>query len=623
MDNVNQEIWSTYSKLKGEIKTAAQEKNINKCLQNVTNLWQFMNRFRHCDLKLYFDEDIYSWIADLNPSKQNSYSQKLKNKTEFKIAFIVLYLSDLGGASVPHRFMLKNFEWEGKKVKNYFLISNFFKKEEPNTDSYEYLKNNIQPEEIKFLPAHLTHEERGEAIQSWLTENNIDFVIAQTCPSTLYALSSNCVPIIANLSQDCFTFSLGPGFGDLTYLVTLDQLFKYEYKSAKKDHYSKIIMLPLHSTDQLDEAEKIDLREYNIPSGSVVSASSNMWKSFFGDNEDLMIGITKLIRENPSYHHIFIGTPRCIDNLENYLIKNPDLRDKIHFIGAVKNIYRILKSIDFWINSFPVSGGTNLEMAKIGKPSIDIAINRNLDLHPAEFLCVKETTVISLEEFVELGKLLITNKEYRNNLGKYLKTVVDREFDKKRLVSERIYKELIMLYQKKLKKELKMPILNLKPTLDYEKRISLYNSYGLNHWTEDKKERWLKECTFNYPNKSFAWIKLLENAIINEKLDKFKSIETELRKNNIFDYRINLYLSLGYFVFKEPVRSLESILKIVELVDKDEIPLKIALIIFLKLDKHKEALELCKRKNKKLRINELEDLINKDLKCLLPLYYNY
>ena len=126
MDNINQEIWSTYNKLKDEVKSAAKERNINKCLQNVTNLWMFMNRFRNCDLKLYFDEEIYSLISELNPSKKSFYPHKLKTKKEFRIAFIVVYLSDLGGASVPHRFMLKDFEWQGKKVKNYFLISNFF-----------------------------------------------------------------------------------------------------------------------------------------------------------------------------------------------------------------------------------------------------------------------------------------------------------------------------------------------------------------------------------------------------------------------------------------------------------------------------------------------------------------
>ena len=74
-------------------------------------------------------------------------------------------------------------------------------------------------------------------------------------------------------------------------------------------------------------------------------------------------------------------------------------------------------------------------MAKIGKPSIDISINRNLDLHPAEFLSSNECTVISLAEFVDLGSRFIDDEEYRNNLGQYLKSKVSREFNKERLVS--------------------------------------------------------------------------------------------------------------------------------------------------------------------------------------------
>ena len=87
-------------------------------------------------------------------------------------------------------------------------------------------------------------------------------------------------------------------------------------------------------------------------------------------------------------------------------------------------------------------------MAKIGKPSIDIAINRNLDLHPAEFLSSNECTVISLAEFVDLGSRFIEDEEYRNNLGQYLKAKVSREFNKERLVNNRIYKELIIAISK-------------------------------------------------------------------------------------------------------------------------------------------------------------------------------
>ena len=623
MDSVNKEIWSTYEKIKAKVKRASEEKNINKCLEYVTNLWMFMNRFRNCDLKLYFDEDIYRWISNLNPNYKDKSTHNFKNKEEFRIAFIVVYLNDLGGASVPHRFMLKDFEWQGKKVKNYFLITNFFKKELPNTDSYNYLKDHIKPEEIKFLSKDLTHHERGEAIQTWLVKNNIDFVIAQTCPSTLFALSSNCVPITGNLTQDCYTFTLGPGFGDITYLVTLDQVFKYKYKYAKSTHYSKIIMLPLHSTDQLDKAEKIGLKQFNIPENSIVSASSNMWKSFFGDNEYLIKGIGELIKKFPFYHHIFIGTPRCLDNLENFLIKNPELKKNIHYIGPVKNIYRLLKSIDFWVNSFPTSGGTNIEMAKIGKPSIDIALNRNLDLHPSEFLCVNETTVISLDEFIKLGARLIQDRNYREDLGKYLKMLVNREFEKERLVSERIYRELIIEYQKRINTKTPIEQIRLEETLDYEKRISLYNAYGAKYWDKYKKNDWLKKCIDLYPKKSFAWIKLLENAIIYDEIKRFKAIEKDIKSYNLEDYRIEVYLSLGYLIFRDLKKSLKIILETLERVSQDEIPMKIALIIFAKDDRLEEGLELMKKNKKNYKLDISQDFFNIEPRELIPLYYDY
>ena len=221
MDNINNEINKTYEYLKKEIEDASIKNEKNNCLEKVANLLMFMNRFRNCDLKNYFDEDIYNFVSNLNPKSKEKTTYNLVNKKEFKIAFLVIHMNDLGGASIPHRFMLKDFEWEGKKVINYFLITNFFKKEIPRGDSMDYLKNTIKPEKIDFIPKELSNIERGEYIQSWLTENKIDFVVAQTCPSTLYALSSGCVPIVGNLSQDCYTYTLGPGFGDITIFLKI------------------------------------------------------------------------------------------------------------------------------------------------------------------------------------------------------------------------------------------------------------------------------------------------------------------------------------------------------------------------------------------------------------------
>ena len=101
--------------------------------------------------------------------------------------------------------------------------------------------------------------------------------------------------------------------------MTLDQIFKYKFKKTSPKHYSKIIMLPLHSDDQLNYADKWDISDLNIPKNSIVSGSSNMWKTFFGDGDILLEGIGKLIRKYPFYHHIFIGTERCLIILKIFL----------------------------------------------------------------------------------------------------------------------------------------------------------------------------------------------------------------------------------------------------------------------------------------------------------------
>ena len=622
MSQVDKEIWETYKVLKNKIKIASEKGDANLCMQKSAELWMFMNRFRNCDLQHYFDEEIYEWISNLNNKNSEKIFKKLKIKNNYNIAFLVINLNDLGGASIPHRFMLDNFSWEGNSIKNFFLITNFFKKDFKENDSYNYLKDQIKPEKISFLSKSLSHKERGKKIQSWLKINDIDFVVAQICPSTIYALSSNCVPVVANLSQDCYTYTLGPGFGDITYLVTLDQIFKYKFKKTNPNHYSKVIMLPLHSDDQLNNAKKWDLNNLNIPKNGVISGSSNMWKTFFGDGDILLEGIGKLIRKYPFYHHIFIGTKRCLDNLEVFLIKNPDLKKNIHFIGPVKNIYRILKSLDFWVNSFPTSGGSNIEMAKIGKPSIDIAINRNLDLHPAEFLSSNECTVISLDEFIDLGSRFIEDKEYRNDLGNYLKNQVSREFNKERLVSNRIYKELIITYQSKLKNLKKMSSLNIDQTINYEKIISLYNVFGKENWNLEKKKNWLKNAIKKFPSKPFAWLSLIEIIIKNENIKEFNLIVEEIAKENLQDYRIFVYLSIGYLKFNNHDKALETISKFLDLVEFDPIPLKLATKINLNLGNYKEAQRIYK-KLKKIESINLEDLKNDSTIQELPIYYNY
>ena len=288
-----------------------------------------------------------------------------------------------------------------------------------------------------------------------------------------------------------------------------------------------------------------------------------------------------------------------------------------------QNIYRVLKKLDFWVNSFPTSGGSNIEMAILGKPTIDIAINRNLDLHPAEFLRFNECIVISLEEFISLGSNLIEKKDYRNNIGAALKSQISREFNKEKLVYERIYKELLKEYIRRAEGKKRIPEIKIEPTLDYEKRISLYNAYGRKNWSLEYKEEWLKQCIKEYPENTFAWIKLLEESILAFNFQKFKFLENQINKLQNPDYRLKVYLSKGYEKFNKKLEALDQIKTVLDSIDLDPIPIRLACRLYLAVGDTENAVNTLKRIKPESTIENIEKIVNEEPFDNIPFYYNY
>ena len=72
---------------------------------------------------------------------------------------------------------------------------------------------------------------------------------------------------------------------------------------------------------------------------------------------------------------------------------------RLIYIGPVKNIFNILKMIDFYINSFPISGGTSIECGFIKKPSVDFIWDRDLSIHPIQIYSNPSTTVYNDQDF--------------------------------------------------------------------------------------------------------------------------------------------------------------------------------------------------------------------------------
>ena len=620
---LNHEINEVYCAKKSRVRQLADAGEADQCLQTIHELSRFMNRFRNCDLQFYFDDEIHQIIAGLNPLRSEVSAQTVLPE-RVRVAFLISYFNDLGGASIPHRFMLPNYSARGHHFENYILASNAGGVEPKATHSEQYLREVIQPKEVVNVSANLDYLERGKFIENWLRDRDIHFVVATGDPSILYALASRPAPFQAVLNQDCYTFALGQcaSFVDASFLVTLDQVFNYAPMVSDAEARLRVVTLPLHEAGVAEEAEPRSREALGVPESAVVSASSNMWKCFFGDTETLLEGVAGLLREHQNYYHLFIGTPRCEESLNAFLNRNPDLQGRLRYVGSFPEIYRFLKSIDFWVNSFPTSGGTDIECARIGKPSIELTANRNLNLHPREFLCSHECTVTNLHDFMALGRRFITEPDYRESLGAHLQRRITREFDKTELVGRRIY-EFCLDEAERRQAASSPPNLRLAESLDYEKRIALYSAHGASNWNGGERLRWLEEAIEADPHRPFAWVKLLELFLETGEPEDWPERTEAISEPLMKDARVLAMLALCHQRAGEPEGAGQAIDVLLGLACADAVSLRVAARLLLAIGKSELALAAAQRVLPESQPESLSEQLETLPPDEPPLFYDY
>jgi hypothetical protein len=566
-DFLNSTINREYIERIQSIEKASRAGLVEECLRETYDLWMFMNRFRNCDLNLYYSDQVHSAITLL--AKTSIKPEGIRpsggscNKT-IKMGYILNNLVDTGGASFPHRFMLAKSEITNTSYffEHHVLVSNLRNRDDyKETESFKYLTTHINPETFTHLSYTDSWVDKAEQIKSWVLEHKIDFLIVSPCPAALFVMAQSLVPKQAVLSQDCYTFTLGPNFTDVTFLVTIDQLFKYGRPPSGSRY--KYLSLPLHDQEYANAAESVDLSEKGVDGFKTISGSSNMWKSFFGGSHILIHLIADGLRRNCDHHHLFVGTPRCLSDLVNFKRANPDIAPRLHFIGEQKNIYGILKSCSFWINSFPTSGGSDIEAALVGVPSIEFVANRDLTLHGVEFLNSRECIVTDYGQFAKLFDLLCKDRAYREKLGQHLKSNVSREFNRKQILNSGIYDFAAEVLDESnlYGGDSGQVFAEIADVLDAEKFHGLASK--IPHTSAQYAEIILK-AKEHLPEKLVVWYYALRYSILLVSEVLFHQQLSEIPPRYLVDDKIKCMAHLGFAVFGDWQVEIDNFIKLID-----------------------------------------------------------
>lgn len=380
-------------------------KDHNTKLNKIYNFWISFNSFRHCDHGLLYSENIIKFFNSLNKKKLH-----LKKKINYRLAYITDKFNLTGGVSFPLKIIYEGNVFKDKKFDNFFYYNG---KLDYNNHHYKYLikyckiKKVISNENLK----NETLLQQGEKLCHWLTKNKIDIVIAKPSVPILYGVCKSSVSFKAFTAHDWHTFSLAPGIGNVTLGMTYEQLYNY----GDKFHIINA-HLGLPNTKFIDSVKKVNLKKYNIPNNAIVSMTSNVDKCVALNSNFYLENLELILKKFKKLHHLFVSTKRSEDLLKRK-IRDKSLLDRVHFIGNFDNIYEILRSVDLYINSAPVSGAVNIEAALCKVPSINlITISRRLSGHGLELGCNPNSIVSNKVEFLELASKIIMNKKFKKKL---------------------------------------------------------------------------------------------------------------------------------------------------------------------------------------------------------------
>ncbi|MBI4242743.1 MAG: glycosyltransferase [Planctomycetes bacterium] len=375
---------------------------------------------------IWYDDELENLISDIG----NSLAEKIdrSNSGELtspkqKIIYVASFLTDTGGHSEICRMWIKMLN---ENFKQYLFVTGA-----PWSGIAEY--SQIPPEFISKLDGAdlnaeviggTTYIERIINITKKIGEVKPDFVVLFIVPGDVIALCS--LAILRHCFKEKFrvvyynhtniSYWMGKQLTDI--IVDYSEPSAYlarKFKGCKGD----IRIVPL-TTDA-------HLRNHHIKpsltriSGQTISVSiGRPWRLYSDGTWNFFETIKKILEENPNHLHILL-TLRA-DFIEKEIsVWRKDIRERLMIIYNESNPVKYYKISDFYIDTFPFSGGQGrIEAISTGLPIL-IIDNQQLKLigHVGKFLLKNENyryVAKNNGEVVQYANELITDPEIRKNL---------------------------------------------------------------------------------------------------------------------------------------------------------------------------------------------------------------
>ena len=368
-----------------------------------------------------------------------------------RVAHVVSMLRDGGGHTSFYLGFLGAHDRSAFDVKGYVLddiVENMAAHEEAKTSS------NMAPDTLKkcgnvpieFFPAEATRLKKVKLLLEKIAADRIDLVVVHGIPwdvISIVAARLNRQTKFVYLHVADGAFNLGPDMFDLH----VDFFRETKLDCARHVNPSRHVLIPgLCDPLTRDAAEAAPYRkeELGFRADDVLIGTFGALHKVIRPITPVFLHMMKqLLERDPRFHYILIGTRPGAMNVEEVLVRflGAETARRVHVYQPREDFLRVMKTLDLYINGFPVSGGCIvLEAMAAGIPMLAAT-----PIYDTQYLTYTvdigvEEVFAPPEEIAGKAIAILSDPEKRKTLGELMKKRFDEALSPRKVVAQ--YEEL-------------------------------------------------------------------------------------------------------------------------------------------------------------------------------------
>ncbi len=381
----------------------------------------------------FHDPSIERCLIEIAQKLKPLFTEKISQKKSGKIrvAHISPIFVDGGGHASGFLGFLASHDPERFEVKGYSLEYVGFGEAPQGYASFSDLlgpgvvkKIKDRPFPVYFFPPELSYVDKIKALYQKLIEDQIEIAVVhavtwETLSIVTALLEPGCRFVYLHIADA--RLNVAPYL--LEFHVDLCANVSSPCQEKAKGKKQKFLTFPglcdfgtLEALDALPYSkEALGLNASDL----MVGTFGAQHKIYTPGNFDFLKFMKGLLEKIPNLHYFLLGVEVPYLNLPQVLsdFLGPSLNRRVHLLGMPQNFLRILKTVDLYIDSFPIGGGGTIYQAMACEKPILLRKYEEGTLTLSSWIKTEDALASSTDQLLEKAVELLTNTDKRERLA--------------------------------------------------------------------------------------------------------------------------------------------------------------------------------------------------------------